>query len=176
MTDPDAAPAPSPAPDVADFRAAMGRYATGVVVVTTRHDGLDHAMTANSFTSVSLDPMLALVCVERASRFHAAILGGGSWGVSVLAEHQGGLARWLATPGRALAGQLDGVPLRRGTSGVALLAEALATVELATVAVHPAGDHDIVLGEVIGLGEVNLQGVPLVYWSRRFGGLAVDPA
>ena len=49
-------------------------------------------------------------------------------------------------------------------------------LKLATVAVHPAGDHDIVLGEVIGLGEVNLQGVPLVYWSRRFGGLAVDPA
>ena len=73
------------APD--DFRLVMSRFATGVTVVTCVQDGFDHAMTANSFTSVSLEPALVLVCVENDSRFHEAISSVDRWSVSVLEAH-----------------------------------------------------------------------------------------
>lgn len=142
-----------PEPTVAAFRRATSRYATGIAIVTTVADGVDHAMTANSFTSVSLDPLLALVCVERDTRFHAAVLAGGTWAVSFLLAGGEATARWFATRGRPLAGQFDRVPTRRGANGCLLLASALAGLELATDRVIPAGDHDIVLGVVTTIHE-----------------------
>lgn len=134
--------------DAASFRRAVSRYATGIAVVTTRVDGVDHAMTANSFTSVSLDPLLALVCVERDSRFHEAVLAAGVWAVGFLPAGSADLARWFATRGRPLAGQFDRVATRRGANGCLLLTDALAGLELTTTQVVPAGDHDILLGAV----------------------------
>ena len=97
-------------PTAAEFRRAAGLFATGIAVVTTVVDGVDHAMTANSFTSVSLDPLLVLVCVERDTRFHDALLASGRWAVSVLDVSARDTAVWLATKGRPLEGQLDRVP------------------------------------------------------------------
>ena len=71
-------------PDVDLFRRAISRFATGVAVLTTRNGDIDHAMTANALTSVSLEPLLLLVCVEREARFHDAVLEAGIWGLSVL--------------------------------------------------------------------------------------------
>jgi flavin reductase (DIM6/NTAB) family NADH-FMN oxidoreductase RutF len=71
--------------DAAVFRQAMGRIAHGVSVLTTVSAGHDHAMTADTVTSVSLDPLLVLCCVETEARFHDAVVDGGVWGVSVLA-------------------------------------------------------------------------------------------
>ena len=85
----------------------MGRFATGVTVLTTRVRDLDHAMTASALTSVSLEPMLLLVCVEREGRFHDAVVEAGVWGVSVLSAHDRPGADWLATRGRPLHAQLD---------------------------------------------------------------------
>ena len=164
---------PSPAPPDPDlFRRAVGRYATGVTVVSTVADGLDHAMTANSFTSVSLDPLLVLVCVERDSRFHEAVLSAGLWGVSVLAEAAGRHARWFATRGRPLVGQFAQVPHHRGVTGAALLDESVAWLECRTTSVHEAGDHDILVGEVLAIPAVNREAAPLVYWASGYGGLA----
>ena len=154
--------------DVAEFRSAMARYATGVVVVTTVVDGIDHAMTANSFTSVSLEPPLVLVCVERESRFHAAVQAAGEWAVSVLPAGTAAAARWFAAKGRPLPGQLDRVRYTRSVRGLALLDGALATFECRTVATHPAGDHDVVVGAVTSLGPVNREAAPLVYFGSRF--------
>jgi flavin reductase (DIM6/NTAB) family NADH-FMN oxidoreductase RutF len=155
--------------DTAAFRQVMGRYATGVAVVTCVQDGFDHAMTANSFTSVSLDPPLVLVCVENDSRFHEAITAVDSWAVSVLTEGQRGRARWFATRGRPLVGQFDATPTRRSPlSGALLLDDALATVECRTVAVHPAGDHDIVVGEVLALDLARPDAEPLLYFASDF--------
>ena len=91
----------SPTPD--EFREAVSRFATGITVVTCVVDGVDHAMTANAFASVSLDPLLVLVCVERESRFHEAIAATHAWGVSILPADAEPTARWLATKGRPLA-------------------------------------------------------------------------
>ncbi|PRY60265.1 flavin reductase (DIM6/NTAB) family NADH-FMN oxidoreductase RutF [Knoellia remsis] len=130
------------------FRLAMGRLAQGVCVVATTAGGHDHALTANTVTSVSLDPLLLLVCVETDARFHDAVREAGVFGVSVLAADQRAAADWFATPGRPLPGQLDRVAHHRGDLGVPLLDDALATFECAVRDIHPAGDHSIVVAEV----------------------------
>ncbi len=162
------------APD--DFRLVMSRFATGVTVVTCVQDGFDHAMTANSFTSVSLEPALVLVCVENDSRFHEAISSVDRWSVSVLEASQRGRASWFATRGRPLIGQFDSTPTRRSvTSGALLLSDALVTLDARTVAVHPAGDHDIVVGAVLELRLARPDADPLVYFGRGYRALRDDP-
>jgi flavin reductase (DIM6/NTAB) family NADH-FMN oxidoreductase RutF len=159
------------------FRAVMARFATGVAVVTCVQDGVDHAMTANSFTSVSLSPALVLVCVENDSRFHEAITHTGQWSVSVLGEHQQGRARWFATRGRPLVGQFDSTPTHRSDVSEALLLDgALATLDCRTTAIHVAGDHDIVVGEVLAFRTPSPDGQPLVYFGSRFRTLGEDSA
>jgi flavin reductase (DIM6/NTAB) family NADH-FMN oxidoreductase RutF len=156
-------------PDVDLFRTAMGRFATGVTVLTTMTRDLDHAMTASALTSVSLDPLLLLVCVEREARFHDAVVDAGIWGISVLSSHDRPAADWLATRGRPLHGQLDRIAHHRGRqTGVALLDGALSTFECRTTAVHPAGDHSIVVGEVVSVTTAPHPGEALLYYRGRY--------
>ena len=90
-----------------------------------------------------------LFCAEKIARFHDAVLAAGSWAVSILAEDAEKTARWLATRGRPLDGQLDGVPHHLGpVTGAPLLDGALATLECQTTAVHDGGDHSIIVGQV----------------------------
>ncbi|WP_262403602.1 flavin reductase family protein [Actinomadura sp. CNU-125] len=135
------------------FRGVMGRFATGVAIVTTvSDDGADHAMTVNAFTSVSLDPPLVMFCAERTGRFHDVVLATGRWAVSVLPEDMRDASQWFATRGRLLDGQLRGWAHTRGpATGVPILSRAVAAVECRTHAVHDGGDHTIVVGEVVGL-------------------------
>jgi flavin reductase (DIM6/NTAB) family NADH-FMN oxidoreductase RutF len=150
----------------------MGRFATGVTIVTTVQDGADHAMTANAVTSVSLDPALVLVCVQRESRFHDAVSAAGVWGVSVLAATARSAAVWLSSAGRPLAGQLDPVPHHRGPqTGVALIDGSLSTVECRTVASYEAGDHTIVIGEVLSIELPDVAGEALTYFRGAYGAL-----
>lgn len=154
----------------ATFRAALGRFATGVTVVSAVADGVDYAMTANAVTSVSLDPPMVLVCVYQDARFHDAVLASGEWGVSILAADARPSAVWLATHGRPLAGQLDPVPHHRGpVTGVALVDGSLATLECRTVATHPAGDHTVVIGEVVGVDLPDHAADPLTYFRGQYG-------
>jgi len=156
-------------PDVDLFRRAMGRFATGVTVLTTRTRELDHAMTASALTSVSLEPLLLLVCVEREARFHDAVVEAGIWGISVLSSHDRPGADWLATRGRPLHGQLDRIAHHPGQqTGVALLDGALSTFECRTTAVHPGGDHSIVVGEVVSVTTAAHPGEALLYYRGRY--------
>lgn len=165
----------APTPDA--FRAAMSQFASGVTVASTVLDGIDHAMTASAFTSVSLDPPLVLVCVEKSTRFHHAITMTRRWGVSVLGHEQVDVARWLATRGRPLAGQLDGVPHRRGErTGVALVEDALCWVECRTWQSCAGGDHTIVVGEVLGLDVHQSASLPLLYFRGGFTDLIAPEA
>jgi flavin reductase (DIM6/NTAB) family NADH-FMN oxidoreductase RutF len=158
---------PEPDPDV--FRRVVGRFATGVTVVTTRADGLDHAMTASAFTSVSLEPVLVLVCVEKEARFHDAVTAAGTWAVSVLSEFGRPASQWFATRGRPLHGQLDRYPHHRGpVTGSVLLDDALATLECRTYGIHDGGDHSIVVGEVLFVGTPRPESRPLVYYRGRY--------
>ena len=167
------APDPRDAPDVDLFRRAMSRFATGVTVLTTRVRDLDHAMTASALTSVSLEPLLLLVCVEREGRLHDAVVEAGVWGVSVLSSRDRPGAEWLATRGRPLHAQLERLPHHRGPeTGVALLDDALSTFECRTTAIHPAGDHSIVVGEVVSVTTAAHPGEALVYYRGRYETLA----
>lgn len=162
-----------PAPvDPARYRQAMGRFATGVAVVTSRHRGHDVALTVDSLTSVSLEPVLLLVSLHAEARVLEAVEGGAAWGVSVLGSGHRALAEWLGEPGRPLHNQLVRVPHGRGpVTGVALVQDALATFECRTWAVHPAGDHVIVVGEVVGLEARPTDQPALVHYRGGLGEL-----
>ncbi len=160
------------AANAAAFRRAAGRFPTGIVVVSASLHGTGHAMTVSAFTSVSLDPLLVLFCAEKIARFHDAVLEAGAWSVSVIDEESEKTARWLATRGRPLAGQLDMIAHHPGpVTGAPILDGALAALECRTTAVHDGGDHSIVVGEVVSVTEPR-DGSPLIYFSGGYRKLA----
>lgn len=155
------------------FRAAVGRFATGITVVTTRASGIDHAMTVNSLTSVSLDPVLVLFCAERIARFHDAVAASGHWAVSVLGEDAEWISRRLAHRGRPLAGQLDGIPHAPGPhTGAAVLDCAIGVLECRTRAVYDGGDHSIVLGDVLAASAAPGTVQPLLHYEGSYRGVS----
>jgi len=154
-------------PDAQVYRDVVGRFPTGVTVVSTRSPSGVRMMTANSFTSVSLEPLLVLVCVELSARFHAAVVAAGQWGVSVLAADQEPLSRRFANRN----GTTDplSVPHRLGPlTGAPLLDGAVAQMECRTVAEHPGGDHTILIGSVLD-GAVTRDDIgPLVFYRGEY--------
>jgi len=134
------------------LREVMARFATGITVLTARGGRLAHAMTANAFTSVSLDPPMVLCCVARTARMHEAILDASGFGVSMLSSEQESLARHFADrdrpTGMAQFDRLDWFPGSR--TGTPLLSGALAWLECDLAEVYEGGDHSIFLGLVRG--------------------------
>ena len=132
------------------LRDVMSQFATGITVLTAggRHG---HGMTANAFTSVSVDPPLALCCVARSARLHTAVLDTRSFGVSMLAADQRELARYFADKKRPDGpAQFDSVDWVAGpNTGVPLLAGSLAWLECELDQVYDGGDHSIFLGRVL---------------------------
>lgn len=159
--------------DPRDYRRVMGRFATGVTVVTAPGPDGPRGMTVSSLTSVSLEPLLALFCVERIARFHDHLLASGVWAVSVLTAAQEPLSRLFAARGRAADAQhLEAVPHHPGPlTGAPLLSDALATLECRTVATHPGGDHTIVVGEVLAVDLPHPDAPPLLYYASGYHSL-----
>lgn len=152
-----------------EYRRVVGRFATGVAIVSTVQDGVDHAMTVSAFTSVSLDPLLVLFCPEKIARFHDAVLRSGLWAVSILGEQSKEASQRFATRGRELEAQLTGWKVQRGEhTGAPIFAEAIGALECRTRAVHDGGDHSIVVGEVLGFGVPNEDGGPLIYYRGGY--------
>lgn len=153
--------------DQAVFRQLLGRFATGVTVLTTvGPEGAPVGMTASSLASVSLEPPLLSVCVDRAAGLYVPIGTASHFAVNILAEHQEELSRRFAA-GEAT--PFAGVGYRLNERGLALLDGALAHIECARHALHPTGDHDIVIGRVIG-GATG-DGRPLVYYRGGYASL-----
>lgn len=157
--------------DTDTYRHAVGRLAKGVAVLTTHASGQYHALTADSVTSVSLEPVLVLVCIETDARFHDAVTESGVFGVSVLAADQRATAAWFATPGRPLPGQMDRAPHTVAPSGVPLLDGALSTLECSVRDVHPAGDHSIIVGVVDAARLAREPGAALVHFRGQYSAL-----
>ncbi|HEY1915827.1 MAG TPA: flavin reductase family protein [Streptosporangiaceae bacterium] len=175
--DPAASADPLSGVDPVAYRQAVGRFATGILVASTQFDGIPHIMTVNAFTSVSLEPLRVLFCAEKIARFHDAVLATGTWAVSVLDESSEKLSRWLATRGRPLEGQLDGVPYHPGpVTGAPILDGSLSALECRMTAVHDGGDHSIVVGEVLAATTFRPHDQPLVFFGGRYRRLAPDPA
>jgi flavin reductase (DIM6/NTAB) family NADH-FMN oxidoreductase RutF len=163
--------------DALEYRRVVGRFATGVAVVTTVLDGEHHAMTCNSFTSVSLDPVLVLFCPEKVARFHDVVLASGQWAVSVLGEHQELASRTFARRGRSIEDQFADIPHTYGAlTGAAVLDGALAVLECRTVSTTDAGDHTVVIGEVLGFGVPDPEADPLLYYEGRYRAFRADTA
>lgn len=132
------------------LRDAMARFATGITVLTTGGE-CHHGMTANAFSSVSLEPPMVLCCVARSAAMHEAIMSARSFAVSVLGADQERLARYFADRGRPRGiAQFEGVGWTPGPhTGAPLLVGALAWLECALAEVYHGGDHSIFLGEVL---------------------------
>jgi flavin reductase (DIM6/NTAB) family NADH-FMN oxidoreductase RutF len=155
--------------DIMTYRRVVGTFATGISVATTRHRGIDHAMTVNAFASVSLDPLLVLICVEKITRFHSAVRASGSWAVSVLAADAEDVARWFAEKARPTRGQMADYPHRPGrATGMPVLEQAIAVIECRTHAIYEGGDHVIVLGDVVGVWSDPAPHRPLLYFQGRY--------
>jgi flavin reductase (DIM6/NTAB) family NADH-FMN oxidoreductase RutF len=149
------------------LRTVMAEFATGVTVLTTR-GAVAHGMTANAFTSLSLDPPMVLCCVSRTARMHDAILETRNFGVSVLSVDQEAVARYFAAKqrpsGMAQFERVDWFPGRH--TGVPLLTGSLAWLECSLASVHDGGDHSIFVGTV--LGAARGEGRPLVFFGGGF--------
>lgn len=160
----------TPALDSLEYRRVVGRFATGVTVVTTVLPGGEkHAMTCNSFTSVSLDPVLVLFCAEKIARFHDAVLETGTWAVSVLSTDHERASRHFARRGRELRQQFADIPTVPGVlTGAPVLEGALAALECRTVSTTDAGDHTVVMGEVLGTALPEPCAAPLLYFAGGY--------
>ena len=157
-----------PADDPDLFREVLGRFATGVGVMTTVVDGRQHGMTANAFSSVSLSPPLVLVCVERDTEMAASVLAGQVFAVSFLAADQVALSQRFADPARARGeAQFDGVATDLAVSGAAVLRGSVGWVDCRLWASYDGGDHLIVVGEVVDLGTGEAD-EPLLYHASRY--------
>jgi flavin reductase (DIM6/NTAB) family NADH-FMN oxidoreductase RutF len=161
---------PSGSIEPAAFRTAMSRFASGITIMSTLQGGVAHAMTANAFTSVSLDPPLVLVCVDKGVRMHDAVQECGYWAVSVLAAGHRPVAERFAKSGRDLHSQFDGVETVPGPkTGCPLIAGALSWLECRTWASYDGGDHTIVVGEVLSVGaDESVDPAALVYYSGQY--------
>jgi flavin reductase (DIM6/NTAB) family NADH-FMN oxidoreductase RutF len=151
--------------DAASFRNACGHFATGVSIVTMAGaDGTPHGLTANSFTSVSLDPPLVLVCIERTITTYAAIQQAEGWVVNILTEGQEELCRRFATPD---IDKFAGVTTEAGDFGAPRIPGSLAYLSVRRRAEYDGGDHGIFLGEVT---EVEVRGgEPLIFYRGMYG-------
>lgn len=146
----------------------MSRFATGITIMSTLQGGVAHAMTASAFASVSLDPALVLVCVDKGVRMHEAVSSCGEWAVSVLAAGDSAIAERFARSGRDLYTQFDGVETVPGPkTGCPLIAGGLAWLECRTWATYDGGDHTIVVGEVLSLATGDDPGA-LIYYAGQY--------
>ena len=152
------------------FRRVCGKFATGVAVVTARDTGgAPHGMTANSFTSVSLDPPLVLVCIDLRTRLLRHLNIGTPLGINVLRESQRHLSDRFARPGED---RFRDVEWYTGESGAPLLPDVLATIEATVDRVVEAGDHAVVFAAVQTAAWSD--GHPLLYFNSGYQTLRME--
>src|SRR5689334_6795459 len=154
----------SPRVTGAEFRRACGRFATGVSIATVLDaSGTPHGLTVSSFTSVSLDPPLILICLGHEITNIEDFRRATHFGINILSDSQRQVSERFARKGED---RFDGVKWRPGTTGVPLLPGALAEIECAIQGRIPSGDHDIFIGEMVHahVGE----GSPLIYYASHY--------
>jgi flavin reductase (DIM6/NTAB) family NADH-FMN oxidoreductase RutF len=151
-----------------EFRAAMGRFASGVTVVTTKgEDDRACGMTVSAFSSVSLEPPLILVCIDKRASIHGYFKEGSHFAVNFLGEEQEVISRRFASKEED---RFSGVGYKDGITGVPLLDGAIATLECSVMHEYPGGDHTIIVGEVIHAQVTD--GRPLAYFRGGYAQLA----
>jgi len=153
-----------------EFRAALGRFPSGVTVVTTKDaSGRFHGITVSAFSSVSLEPPMILVCIEKTTGSHYAFHESEFFVVNILAEGQENLSNRFASQ---ISDKFDGIDYRLGIGEIPVLEDAFVTLECRLAYAHEGGDHTIFVGliEKSSVTDKN----PLVYWHSNYRQLAVD--
>jgi flavin reductase len=156
------------APTTPAFRHVLGQFATGVTIVTVEYQpGKIHGMTANSFTSVSLNPLLILICVDHRAHMLPFLHEQKRFGVSVLKSHQQAIAEFFARPGlfEDTDDQLK-LRYRRSPSGIPMLEDSLAQLSCTVASHHPAGDHTVFVAAVETVHAT--EGHPLLFFRGRY--------
>ncbi|HYN87008.1 MAG TPA: flavin reductase family protein [Ardenticatenaceae bacterium] len=155
------------------FKEAMSYFATGVTIVTTRHGDEVHGMTVNAFCSVSLNPMLVLVSIEKTLATHAMIEASGVFAVNILRLSQMEWGERFAGLIPNVEDRFEGIAFKSATSGSPLLPGAIAWVDCRVWAAYDGGDHTLFLGEVLE-GAVPGGAEPLLYYHRRWSRLSAE--
>lgn len=160
-----------PAEDPKAFRRTLGQFATGVTVIATERDGQPVGVTANSFSSLSLDPPLILWSIARTSRSFQAFSAASHFCVSILGENQIDVSQKLSSSREDKFGEVD---WSAGIGGAPVIGGAIATLECSTDAVHDGGDHIILIGRV--LRHCRYAGKALLYANGQYGVSDEHPA
>ena len=153
-----------------DFKSAMRRFATGVTIVTTTGGGTVHGFTANAFASVTADPPMLLICVNRAANSHPIISAAGVFCVNILALDQQNVAERFAQ--RSAGNKFDALDWHEGTTGSAIIDGSLAYFDCTLAEEHTAGTHTIFIGTVVECGSTS--GVPLGYFDGSYKDFKVE--
>ena len=147
-----------------DFRSALSRFPSGVTVVTTKDGaGRFHGITVSAFSSVSLDPPLVLICIERSTVSHEAFIESGVFAVNILSSEQSGVSERFASPHDD---KFNGVDFRLGELGLPLISGCLVNLECKVRNTGDGGDHTIFIGEVES-AEIG-DGDPLLYFRSDY--------
>lgn len=152
--------------DTNTFRAVMGRFATGVTVVTTYQGARRVGITVNAFTSVSLDPPLVLICIDHASRVHDILLESGVFAVNMLSDDQEELSSCFAGTSEYRYASFCGAASHTEVTGAPVLDDSLGFVDCRVMDVYPGGDHSIIVGRVEAAG--GGEGKPLLYYRSQY--------
>ena len=153
--------------DSKDQRRIMGKFATGVTVVSTVVGDTSWGMTANAVTSLSLDPPLVLVAIAKNTQSHKLFSQSGFFAMSILAAHQEDISNRFAAPGPK---DFSDLKVTTAETGAPILAEALGYVDCRLVEILSGGDHDIFLGEIVAGGASD--GPPLIFYGGKYARLA----
>ena len=151
-----------------EFRRAMGAFATGVTIITVDYEGEVNGMTANAFASVSLDPLLLLICVDHSARTHAHLHARKRFGINILAENQRVISEYYAQPAsvQEQAEAEAGARFDRTPQGTPILHGALAYLECRLKSAQDAGDHTIFIAEIEEV--VVREGEPLLFFRGKY--------
>ena len=145
----------------------MGHFAIGVPIMTTNLKGRLHGMTVSAFASVSLEPLLILVSVERTTVMHNLVLESGAFALNILGERSESTARYFADNVRLAVPEFRPGAHRLGVTGAPILNEATGYLEAKVHGSHRAGDHTIIVGEVVAM-EVVSEEPPLIYYRSGY--------
>lgn len=153
-----------------DFRQALGAFATGVTIVTTRAGEIIHGLTANAFCSLSLAPALVLVCVDKKAQSHHLIIEGACFAINILSAQQKNLSERFAQNQLDGKERFAGVAYKQALTGAPILEHVLSWLDCKLVATHEGGDHTIFVGEVVALG-LGEEQAPLLYFRSQYRAL-----
>jgi flavin reductase (DIM6/NTAB) family NADH-FMN oxidoreductase RutF len=159
-----------PRPNPAELRDVLRFWTTGVTIIGANHGGTQHGMTVNSFTSLSLDPPLVLVSLEKITRTHGLVQSAGVFGVSILGDDQRELSDRFAGRDSENSNRFKNVETFALETGSPLLSSAIAFFDCRVATTHDAGTHTIFISEVLAAGVPSEAEArkPLVYFNRAY--------